>query len=82
MDEVRMTRPRPDRASAGRQAWTENTVPFRLVPSTWSSTSSVMSARRLGGKTPALAHNTSMPPSRSWDMAAIRRQSSRLDTSA
>ena len=82
IDEVRMTRPRPERCSAGRQAWTENTVPFRLTPSTWSRVSSVMSASRLSGKTPALAHSTSTPPSRSMALAAIRRQSSRLDTSA
>src|ERR1700759_4610335 len=82
MEEMRMTRPRPDRASAGRQAWTENTVPFRLVPSTWSTASSVMSASRALGKTPALATSTSMPPSRSAATAAIRRQSSRLETSA
>jgi hypothetical protein len=41
-----------------------------------------MSASLASGKIPALAHSTSMPPSRSWAMAAIRRQSSRLDTSA
>ena len=77
-----MTRPRPERAKAGRHAWTENTVPFRLVPSTWSSISSVMSASVLSGKIPALAHSTSMPPNRSVAIAAIRRQSSRLATSA
>src|SRR5215471_4367699 len=51
-------------------------VPFRLVPSTPSMSSSVISASVAEGKIPALAHSTSMPPSRPAAVAAIRAQSS------
>ena len=77
-----MTRPCADSCSAGRQAWTDRMQPRRLVPSTVSRSSSVMSASRLSGKMPALAHSTSMPPSRSAAVAAIRWQSARTLTSA
>src|SRR5215472_1155422 len=82
MEEVRMTRPCPEAVSAGRHACTDRMVPRRLVPSTCSMSESVMSASRASGKIPALAHSTSMPPSRSAAAAAIRWQSSRLPTSA
>src|SRR6516164_7703063 len=65
MDEVRMTRPRPEAASAGRHACIERMVPRRLVPSTPSISSSVISASGAAGKIPALAQRTSMPPNRS-----------------
>ena len=76
-----MTRPCPEAASAGRHACTDRMVPFRLVPSTSSMFSSVISASVAEGKIPALAHSTSMPPSRSAAVAAIRWQSSRRLTS-
>ena len=57
-------------------------MPFRLTPSTWSRSSSVRSSILASGNIPALAQSTSTPPSRSWAIAAIRRQSSRLATSA
>src|SRR5215469_11577758 len=82
MDEVRMTRPRPEAASGPRHACTERIVPLRLVPSTASMSSSVISASGDAGKIPALAHSTSMPPNRSVAVAAIRSQSSRRLTSA
>src|SRR5215472_8591358 len=82
MDEVRMTRPRPEAASGPRQACTERIVPLRLVPSTASMSSSVISASGDAGKIPAFAHSTSMPPNRSVAVAAIRSQSSRRLTSA
>src|SRR5215470_5628289 len=82
MDEVRMTRPRPDAASGPRHACTERMVPLRLVPSTSSMSSAVISASGAAGKIPALAHSTSMPPSLSVAVAAIRSQSSRRPTSA
>src|SRR5262249_52482042 len=82
MDEVRMTRPRPDAASGPRHACTERMVPLRVVPRTWSMSSSVISASDAAGKIPALAHSTSMPPSLSVAVAAIRSQSSRRLTSA
>src|SRR5579863_9025089 len=81
MDEVRMTRPCPDAASAGRHACTDRMVPFRLVPSTSSMFSSVIAASGAAGKIPALAQSTSMPPSRSAAVAAIRWQSARRLTS-
>src|SRR5499427_906111 len=77
MDEVRMTRPRPESAKAGRHACTE-----RMVPSTSSMSSSVILASGAAGKIPALAQSTSIPPNRSAAVAAIRRQSSRRLTSA
>ena len=76
-----MTRPCPEAASAGRHACTDRMVPFRLVPSTSSMFSSVISASFAEGKIPALAHSTSMPPSRSAAVSAIRAQSSRRLTS-
>src|SRR5215467_6045380 len=82
MDEVRMTRPCPEAASAGRHACTERMVPRRLVPSTPSISSSVISASGAAGKIPALAQSTSMPPNRSAAAAAICWQSSRRLTSA
>src|SRR5580692_2463389 len=66
-----MTLPRPEAASAGRHACTDRMLPFRLVPMTSSMSASVMSASLASGKTPALAHSTSMPPIRS---AAVRGQ--------
>ncbi len=77
-----MTRPCPEAVSAGRQACTERMQPRRLVPSTVSRSSSVMSASGLSGKIPALAHSTSMPPSRSAAPCAIAVQPSRVLTSA
>ncbi len=77
-----MTRPCPDAASAGRHACTDRMLPRRLVPSTVSMSSSVISASRASGKMPALAHSTSMPPSRSTATSAIRAQSARTLTSA
>ena len=56
-------------------ALTDSIVPLTLVAKIASMSSSVMSSSLTSGKTPALAHRTSMPPKRSTVSAAMRSQS-------
>ena len=49
---------------------------------TVGAAAAVLAQLAASGKIPALAQSTSTPPSRSWAIAATRRESSRLDTSA
>jgi hypothetical protein len=67
---------------AGRQALIARKVPSRLVPSTSSQASGVSSCSFAAGKTPALAHRTSIPPNCAVASAAIRCASGQLETSA
>jgi hypothetical protein len=82
IDEVTTIRPRPDAASASRQACTANTVPLKLVASTVSRSSGLMSSSRAEGKIPAFAHRMSMPPYRDTAVAAISLHCSRSLMSA
>ncbi len=81
IDEVRITRPCPERSSGASAARTLSSDPFTLVPKISSMSCSVMSARRCCGKMPALAQSTSRPPFRSTAVRTTRSQSALVPTS-